>query len=85
MSNVTTKCVYCRTCTARPDHETCSKACQAALECTDPDCPCNATKCVVDGKPINKGDIICSRLCAEEADNSPQWNDIYHKTMYPHG
>jgi hypothetical protein len=54
------------------------------MECEDVNCPCNSDICLIDGKPIKIGEIVCSRLCAEEADIDLSLAD-YELIMYPHG
>lgn len=76
-------CLYCEVGEARIGQKTCSDRCQKALECEDVTCPCNAEICVVDGKPIKVGDIVCSKLCADEADIDWAPAD-YDAIMYPH-
>jgi hypothetical protein len=51
--------------------------------CVNATCTCKATECVVDGKPINPGEIVCSQLCLEELDLTTTMAD-YEAVMYPH-
>jgi predicted nucleic acid-binding Zn ribbon protein len=84
MNAINITCTYCELVPARPGQSTCSDRCQKAMECEDVNCPCNSDICLIDGKPIKIGEIVCSRLCAEEADIDLSLAD-YELIMYPHG